>query len=264
MALKRVYTGEMVSLSAPWAQKDHADRLLFLSIPVTAALLPQIDDAHQSLLDVQPKAVLSDRSTAIVEEQRILDVRHDNIIRGCSGVLGALVYLTKDPQLVKELVHLQEVLTPDGLTATQKTYRDESGQAALLESRLSPAHISLLKKIKTTDGTLWDAVKEWIEIGAKLGKLEDERTGIKEATGPAPAEVVAARNKWIRTVNAVRTVLALVEADQPGVQTILNRLAETERKADRRAPLAADSPAVVADPVATPAAGVSGGISSGG
>ncbi|MEP7119650.1 MAG: hypothetical protein ABJE95_02025 [Byssovorax sp.] len=253
----------MVSLSAPWAQADHADRALFASIPVTAALLPQIDEAHRTLLSVQPKKALTDRAAEIAEAQRILDVRHDNIIRGCVGFLGGLIALTRDPALAKRLAHLQEVLAPEGLTATQKTYREESGQAALLASRLTPADNALLQGLHTAEGTLWEVIQEWIAIGAKLGKLEDERAALAQVPGPAPAEVVAARNQWIRTVNGVRTMLALVQARQPGVHDILNRLAEAERKADNRgAPgdtVAANPPATGAEPPAAPTEGATPG-----
>ena len=49
-----------------------------------------------------------------------------------------------------------------------------------------------------------------------------------------PADVVLARNKWIRTINAMRSVLDRVSADPPGVVKFLNRFTEAERKADHR------------------------------
>jgi len=69
----------------------------------------------------------------------------------------------------------------------------------LLQSRLTPAHIVLLEKIPTLDGTLWDSVQEWMALAA-LGKLEDERGGGVEAIGPTAAEGIAARNRWIRAL----------------------------------------------------------------
>lgn len=245
MALKRLRTGEMVSLSASLTQADHADRLLLAGIPAAAALLPTLDSAHHQLLMTQPSATAPERAAAIILEERTLDIRHDSVLRGCFTLLQALSYLTSNAEEAKLLIELQHVLLPEGLVATQKTYREEAGQAALLESRLTPAHLARLASIKTLHGiTLRDSVQEWMQIGKALGKLEDERGGGLEAASPTAAEGLAARNRWIRTVNAIRGVLDLVEADEPGVTAILSRIAEAERRADRRSEDAEAAPAV--------------------
>ena len=234
MALKRLYTGEMVSLSGPLTKADHPDRQVLASISATAALLPELDSAHGSLLSTQVKPEAQTRLAAIIMAERSLDVRHDDLIRGLSGLLTSLAYLTPDAELAARVLHVLSVLLPDGLDAVTKSYREEAGQAALLESRLSPADVTLLKRIKILEGTAFDSVKEWMSVGAQLGALEDERAGLPETRGPAPADVVMARNKWIRTINAMRSVLDLVSADHPGVVKILNRFTEAERKADHR------------------------------
>ncbi len=235
----------MVSLSAPLTQAGHADRLLLAGIPAAAALLPTLDSAHHQLLITQPSATVPERAAAIIVEERTLDLRHDAILRGCFTLLQALSYLTTNADEAKLLIELQHVLLPEGLVATQKTYREEAGQAALLESRLTPAHRALLTSIKTLHGTtLWDSVQEWMHLGKALGKLEDERGGGLETTRPTAAEGLAARNRWIRTINAILGVLDLVEADEPGVTAILSRIAEAERRADRRGEGAEAAPAV--------------------
>jgi hypothetical protein len=254
MALKRLYTGEMVSLSGPLTTAGHADRQILADIPATAALLPELDSAHGSLLSTQVKPEAETRLAVIIKAEKRLDVRHDDLIRGVSGLLTSLAYLTKDPELAARVLHVLSVLLPDGLDAVTRTYREESGQASLLESRLSPADVTLLKRIKILEGTAWDAIKEWMDVGAQLGTLEDERAGLPETSGPAPADVVTARNKWIRTINAMRSVLDLVSAGHPGVVKILNRITEAERKADHRvasAEAAQMPPSPSADPEAT-------------
>jgi hypothetical protein len=250
MALKRLFTGEMVSLSSPWIKPDHPDRKLLASIPATAGLLPQIDEAHRSLLASQP-TLTPERVTVIQEEQKYLDIRHDNVLRGCYLLPEALAYLTKDRALAAKLTNLQKVLLPEGLLATQKSYREEAGQASLLKSRLSDEDVALLKQIKTADGTLWDAVKEWEQLARKLEQLEDERDGSPQTNAIAPSDAVRARNKWIRTVNAMRSVLELVGADQPGIAAMLNRITEAERRAERRGAGSADKPAEDGAPAET-------------
>ena len=269
MALKRLYTGEMVSLSGPLTRADHPDRRVLAGIPATAALLPELDSAHGSLLSTQVKPEAQTRLAAIIMAQRSLDVRHDDLIRGVSGLLTSLAYLTPDAQLAARLLHVLSVLLPHGLDAVTRSYREEAGQAALLESRLTPADVTLLKRIKLLDETAFDAVKEWISVGAQLGALEDERAGLPETSGPAAADVVTARNRWIRTVNAMRSVLDLVSADHPGVVKILSRITEAERKADRRI-ASAEAAQVPSEPLAVPITSevghdeVTGKISTGG
>jgi hypothetical protein len=253
MALKRLFTGEMVSLTGPLTKSDHPNRLILAAIPATAALLPELDSAHFSLLATQVKPEAETRLAAIIKAQKSLDVRHDDVIRGIFGLLISLAYLTKDAELAARLLHLQSVLLPDGLDAVTRTYREESGQAALLESRLSPADVALLEKIKILEGTAYDVIKEWMDVGAQLGALEDERSALPAATGPAPADVVAARNTWIRTINAIRAVLDLKSAKDAGVAKILNRFIEAERKADHRV-ASAEAAQVPSEPSADPAA----------
>jgi hypothetical protein len=234
MALKRLSTGEMISLTSPWTQKNHPDRKVLLGVDEIAPLLPKIDDAHQALLSTQVDATPPPRLAALQEEQKRLDVRHDDILRGCFTLPQALAYLAKDPNEAKALLALQKTLLPDGLKATQKSYRDEAGQAAMLEKRLTAEDVSLLKSLEIPGGTLWDAVNEWRQLGAQLGKLEDERVKLEGGTGTMPADVLTARNRWIRAVNAVRTVLDLLDDGNEKLAAIVARIDEAERKADRR------------------------------
>ncbi len=256
MALKRLYTGEMVSLSAPLTLAAHPDRQILAAIPAVAALLPELDGAHDTLLATQIKPAGETRLAAIGKAQKVLDVRHDNLIRGVHGLLTSLAYLTKNAELAGRILLLLSVVLPDGIDAVSRTYREEAGQAALLEFRFSPEDMLLLKDIKLLEGTAWDAVKEWMDVGAQLGALEDERSGIPQASGPAPADVVSARNKWIRTVRAIRSVLELVNAGQPGVVKILDRFTEAERKADHRVASAEVEAAPAESKVTEPAAEV--------
>ncbi len=251
MALKRLYTGEMVSLSASLTSAAHADRQTLAAIPAVAALLPELDGAHSTLLATQIKPAGETRLAAIGKAQKVLDVRHDNVIRGVHGLLISLAYLTKNAELASRILLLLSVILPDGIDAVSRTYREEAGQAALLLSRLSPEDRTLLQDIKLLEGTAWDAVIEWMNIGAQLGALEDERSGIPQTSGPAPADVVSARNKWIRTVRAIRSVLELVNAGQPDVVKILDRFTAAERKADNRG-ASAEVEAAPAEPPAAP------------
>jgi hypothetical protein len=143
----------------------------------------------------------------------------------------ALAYLVKSQPLAQQLRDLQQVLTPDGLALVQKSYREEAGQAALLESRLTGDHVSLMKTIQTPEGTLEDAVLEFISTGKQLGALEDSRAAVQK-TGPTPADAVKARNRWIRTINAMLSLIELLDEPSEAVRAIVQRIQIAAAKAE--------------------------------
>ena len=70
MALKRLTTGEMISLTATCVQEGHADRVILLGVPEIAALVPKLDQAHKGLLGTQVDGP-SPRASAIQNEQKV-------------------------------------------------------------------------------------------------------------------------------------------------------------------------------------------------
>ena len=82
MALRSFSNDEMVALTGTWVTADHKDRELLASRPVLAALLPELDEAHEGVLNIQPYKETVERLDEIQEEQARLDVRHDNRMRG--------------------------------------------------------------------------------------------------------------------------------------------------------------------------------------
>jgi hypothetical protein len=77
--------------------------------------------ARRSSIDeiASQPTVSPERVTVIQAEQRHLDLRHDDVLRGCYLLPEALAFLTKDRALAAKLTNLQKVLLPEGLLATQ-------------------------------------------------------------------------------------------------------------------------------------------------
>ena len=79
---------------------------------------------------------------------------------------------------------------------------------------------------------------------------------IGKVTTTTPKENLAARNKWIRAINALVSNLDLAETDDATLALVLGPLREAERRAERRGTSAAepaDAPTNEAPAVAAPA-----------
>jgi hypothetical protein len=236
MALKRLRTEEMVAITSTWVDPSHADRQAMAQEPALAPLMPQVDAAHGGLCathDVGPSAV---RLKQIQGQQKEVDVVHDDVLRGIWSYLWALVYFARTDEEREVFMRLIALLLPDGLQAVNKSYREEAGQAELAGSRLTDADRAVLQTLTLPDGrTLLDLVNQWLSLGANLGALDRERNGYIANEGPTPAEAATARHQWIRTVQAVQDVAALVAANNPVIQEIMARVEAAGLHADRRA-----------------------------
>ena len=242
MAAKRLTTDEMVQISGPWITKGSAARTAIAAVPEMAGLLPRVDEAHQALHDAQPSAG-DPRLAALQDEAASVDAQHDTLIRGVSMTLTALALLS-DAAKASALLKLQEVLLPDGLGSIQKTFRAEAGAAELLKTRLAadPSLKKQLKDIPVFKHTLGHFVEEWLGHAKRLGELEDERAAIVSGGPGDGAKLLAARNQWVRAVNALVANAAMAELDEPTDQLIFGAFRLAEKTADRRAKASSEAP----------------------
>jgi hypothetical protein len=236
MALKRLRTEEMVAVTSTWVDRAHADRQALDAVPALATLLPELDAAWQGLHVTYAAGPGTARRQELQGRQRELDVEHDDVLRGIWFYLQSQWFITREPTGRTTLERLRDRLLPEGLLAVNKSYREEAGQAELAGSRLTDSDRALLSSMAMHDGrTLLDLVNRWLALGAELGALDRERVGDIRDDVPRPVEARAARYRWIRTMSAIRDVAALVAAQDAMIQTILARIDEAERVAERRA-----------------------------
>lgn len=236
MALKRLTNEEMVQVSGEWVVAGSPARKAMLAKEELSGLVPRVEAAHTGLLALQPTAPTA-RAASLMAEAAALDQTHDTLIRGVHGLLGGLILLADTPEQAEAYAHLRTVLLPEGLDHIQKTYRGEAGAAEMLASRLEAdaAARKQLKDIQVGKKPLAAFVTRWIEAARQLGKLESERAQL-DAT-PAEgggAKLLAARNGWIRAVNALLANAELAEVDEATDRLIFGTLRAAERNADRR------------------------------
>lgn len=236
MALKRLRTEEMVTITSTIVDPAHADHQAMVAVPALAPLLSEIIGAHDGLYATYFTGPGAVRLKEIQGLQRSLDDMHDDCVRGLWAYLWAMTYFARvdaEKQVYRRLLAL---LLPDGLSVVNKSYREEAGQVDLVERQLGDEDRAALEQMALPDGrTLLAVVNEWLSVGAQLGALDRERAGERTDGGPTAADALAARFRWIRTMQTVREVANLVAADNPAINAIMARLDEAERVADRRA-----------------------------
>jgi hypothetical protein len=253
MALKRLTTAEMISLSTPWVDPEHEEHKALFDIEDTRPVLRRIGSAHAAILAAQPKEAGNKALAALQEEAARLDDEHDDLVRGTVFVLQGSALLQQDRAQRDALLRLKDSLFPTGPAATQRSFREEAGQAELLKGRLTSPMRSLLKSVPSPDGHLLTTIQRYQRAAHKLGALEDRRSAVRGATGPAASDMTTARNRWIRAVNVLIATLEQEDIQSPWAGTILERIRVAQIAADSR--VEADGPrSEVADPIGEPAA----------
>jgi hypothetical protein len=236
MALKRLRTEEMVTITSTLVDPTHPDYQAMVAVPALAPLVPEITGSHHGLYATYFTGPSAVRLKEIQGQQKELDVGHDDSARGLWAYCWAMIYLARTDAERQVFRRLLALLLPDGLAIVRKSYREEAGQAALIQAQLGDDDRTALASMVLPDGrTLLEVVNQWLSLGTQLGALDRERAGDVADGAPTPADALAARNRWIRTMQAVRDVAALVAADNPAISSIMVRLDEAEHVADRRA-----------------------------
>jgi hypothetical protein len=240
MSYRHLSTERMVQISARWLDPKGL-RPELLSIASVTPLVAKIEECHESLISTQTtsSAILA-RLAAITEEQAALDVVYNRKLRGGITLLSALADLSDEPSKASAYLELRDLLSPEGLRATNKSYAEKAGAAKMLPGRLDDRSKKLVARIPTAEGKLIEAVDAWTEAGHQLGVLEEEKLALNRQLtssedGKRPGDVVKARNRWIRLARALETNLEVADADEAAVARILGSLHNAELKAARRA-----------------------------
>jgi hypothetical protein len=238
MARKHIASEEMLHLSAAWTQPKNPANLAILASTDLAAFLPRLVAAHQELAEQAHPLHENPRLEEIAKQQTSIDHRHDDVIRGSYAIFTGIADLL-GPEHGAIFLDLRDKLIPEGLSSSQKTYSAEAGQAAQLAARITPEIRTTLSKIRLDpqhpSHTLAFFLDEWISLGQELGDLETEKNRIGPETRNQ-ASLLAARNKWIRTVNLFVALAEAAEIDPATHQLLFGPLLAAEQKSNKRAP----------------------------
>jgi len=218
---------------------------------VLAALLPQVEAAHQLIISMIPAAE-SQKMKELSATEAEVDDQHDTLVRGIYGGLSSMALLSANGA---ELVSLRDLLLPDGLEHTHKSYRGEAGYAALLNPRLDAATRQRLAAVTLHDHTLEALVDAWLQLAKQLGDLEEQKARLGGPVGNTAQEISQARFGWIRMVRALLANAELAQINEEKDRVLFAALRAAETAADRRKrgrSGAVDTPAAEAPAVARP------------
>jgi hypothetical protein len=226
-----------VSISTGWVDPNK-DRSCFESVPALAAILPELEAAHNDLITIQVKSSAnSEELKKLSKLAEQLDIRHDNMFKGIYGYQGDAALITDDPEEADAYLSTRDQLMPDGIKSVQRSYLDEAGAVALAEGRITDEVERVLNSIPTPHGhTLLDEVKEWIRIGKDLGDVERRRIQLAQARDEETVsgkEINAARRRWNVVAETMLQLISLVNIDEECAVRISQPLKTAEEKADR-------------------------------
>lgn len=240
MALNRLETEEMVHITASWIIRGHPDRQALESEAALAALLPEIEAAHQELLDTHAHQLGTMRQREITRRQKDVDERHGETIHGIRHLLLGTISFTRDAQQLAALRGLKQRLLPEGLGVVKQSYRMQVDQAETVASRLTESDWALLERLPIMGGrSLRHAVESWFSLARELGQLERARL-MNEDELASPEAAAAARERWIKVIQAMRGVGAMLDRKGSAL-SVLERVSAIEQRADRRAGLPVDA-----------------------
>ena len=251
MALKKLSTENMVTLSADLIRRGSPERAEIEAVPEAAALMPQIEAAHRGLLGSQP--ITNAEIAKLTSRLNELDTRHDALVRGIHARLESEILIEVAPAEAAKLERAKTALFPTGTSIVTRSWSEQAGEAKLRAARVSRDEERVLGKLKCHDGaTLLEHYQALQAIAGEIDATEKKRAALT-GEGPTPAETVRARNQWIRVINALAMVLAATGVDEA---PILGRVRAFEAKAEGRTPVTPDEPSEPTDPGLEPIAPV--------
>lgn len=234
MALNRLTIAEMVLLIEDWVTPGHPVRVALEQNPGLAALIPSIEGAYGLLVRAQPVELMEMRArlTATMAD---IDQRFDHLARAIDSFVSALTSLALaqgDSAKVDGLRALRRVLFPHQLRIVTMSYREEAGQTYLLAERLTPEQRAFMAAQTLGASNLDELVRAWIETGAELGALANQRTDLDLPS--RQNSQVKARSRWIQAVTMVRSLVAMLGVSDPHMEEALGRISSAEADADKR------------------------------
>ena len=238
MAYKNLNSPEMAALSRHW---------LGPARPILEGLAmgPALIHDHEAFLALQAAAAEPDDDQLAAADAAVhaADFLHDRLLRGGYYVLTGLAELAPDEAGAARCLGARDRLYPGGLDMTRRTFLDQASAAEAVETRVTDDDRALFASVSLPGGTLAEVVAAWRAAGETLREADHRRAVLrKTAGGVAPSDLVAARNRWIRSVHMLVASLEYAELDDAARNRLLAALNEAEARADQRARRAATAP----------------------
>lgn len=236
---------EMVALTKPWVEPSPT-RDAFLAVPEIAPLHPKVVQAHEALQATKNQRVPQSELKTLIEEETIVDARHDHLARGIHAVLEAQLHflLGQDPPDFLRAATCQAAqrkLFPMGLAIVNASLLAESGNTARVGRMLRSQEKALGDFLGTipalgSNKTLRDMVDAWIEAGTSLAELEHLRSSLalKEGAQASNSSPQAAKKAWNRIVSQILLTLGVSDASPDVVHALRGPFEEAAERSSMK------------------------------
>jgi hypothetical protein len=242
--LDRLDIDEMLALTAPWVEESSA-RDVFLSVVEIAPLHSKVVQAHDALRAAKTRSPNTEMKT-LLEEETMVDARHDHLARGIHSALEAHLQflLSQDPPdflRAATCQHAQRRLFPSGLSIINASLLAESGNTARVGRMLATQEKALAEFLTTIPAftpnkSLRDMVDAWIEAGTSLAELEHLRSSLalKEGAIATNLSPQGAKKAWNRVISQILLMLGVADVAPDVVQTLRGPFEEALERASLR------------------------------
>ena len=253
----------MRTISGQWLHNPETHAIL-LKYPKTAALVPDITDAHAAICDAlggEDDTPLEKQLERLREQGAPFDERHDRKYRGSLMLFEAFIELADKPETVERLTALRDQLHKNGGVQVNAEWAAEADNAETVRAKLDKPTLAELAKIPSIEGrSLADEELAWMKAGAALAPIAAKKAAvehqIKNSNDPSHAGVVrAARHEWIKVARVLEANLGLIKTLPDDERSaVLGLLHKTADAAERRS-TARRAPEAATEQPATPAKG---------
>lgn len=241
MSLNYLDASEMAALTLGWVEEQ---RPLFLSIPVIAGMMPEVEAAHALVVTVNTTALVEARSAELSAQLSVLDPQHDDVLRAIDrGLASASAWsrarAVPDHGRAEALTTLRSWVLPEGLSWTRAAYREEVGHALRVMSRLSAEQRALAASVSVEGVTVLEMIQRWEAVGRAMNGLLRQQGNLADVSA---VDLSGARRAWLRAVGMVLGALESSTTAPPEArllsQPVLEAAAAAQLRAESRAPAA--------------------------
>ncbi len=247
MAAKNLSVEEMLGVSAAWIDATRL-RPTLESVPLLLALLPEIERAHAAVSEVvntSGEVPMARALSLVYERGDEADALHDRKARGVFKILDGLVDLADDPDQGVALEALRRFLFPtDDISVSRASWKTEAENGDRLRALLAhrPDRVAGLREIPLPPrGCLYFEVMQWLDAGAELGAIEDERATLERAAmetvardAEARGDGSSARRAWIAVADALVSNTLVASMEDVTRRRLLGGYRDVEARADAR------------------------------
>jgi len=238
---------EMLALTTPWVQASPM-RDAFLSVPEIAPLHGKVVQAHEGLVAAKSVRAPQNELKTLVEEETIIDARHDHLAKGIHAALEAHLHfcLGQDPPDFVRAAAFQQAqrkLFPTGLAIVNASLLAESGNTARVGRMLRNQEKALADFLATVPAlaatkSLRHMIDAWIEAGTSLAELEHLRNSLelKEGALAVTSSPQGAKKAWNRIVSQILLTLGVSDASPDIIQSLRQPFEEAVERSSMRYP----------------------------